>query len=61
MKTLQLINCRKCGKMYFAGEKRVSFAYGDEVYELIRRVARCAECKLGSDRSPGGRNKKHER
>lgn len=60
MKTLQLISCRRCGKMYFSGSKKIQIDPGEEIYETLRRVARCTECKLGSDRSAGGANKRYE-
>jgi hypothetical protein len=46
--------------MYFSGSKKIQIDPGEEIYETLRRVARCTECKLGSDRSAGGANKRYE-
>ena len=66
-KTIELIECRKCGGQYFGGKNRVTLIPGnenelpDEVYVIVRKVPKCISCKQKDDRTQGGRRKKFER
>ena len=67
MKTLNLIECRRCNGSYFAGKDRLTLYPGnenklpDEIYMAVRKVAKCASCKEAEDRTHGGRRKRFER
>ena len=66
-KTIDLIECRKCGGSYFSGKQRVTLLPGneselpDEIYVIVRKVAACTSCKQREDRTSGGRRKRFER
>lgn len=66
-KTVELIECRKCSGSYFGGKVRVTLMPGnenelpDEIYMMVRKIARCQSCKEQENRTAGGRRKKFER
>ena len=66
-KTLTMIECRKCGGNYYAGEKKLTLYPGtenelpDEIAVLVRKVSTCTSCKEREDRTRGGKRKRFER
>ena len=66
-KTIDIIECRRCGGSYFAGRTRLTLMPGnenelpDELYMIVRKIAQCQSCKERLDRTSGGRRTKFER
>jgi hypothetical protein len=67
MKTLEIIECRRCGGSYYGGKTKLVLAPGnettlpDELYMIVRKVPMCTSCKEREDRTRGGRRKRFER
>jgi len=66
-KTLAMIECRRCGGTYFAGDQKLTLHPGtetelpDELAIMVRKVAQCTSCKQHEDRTYGGKKKKFDR
>ena len=67
MKTLQLIECRRCRSTIYAGDKKIVLYPGDErtppddVSVIVRVIAECEACKLMRDRSKGQMKKRRNK
>lgn len=65
-KTLVLIECRRCNGCYYGGTVKLVLHPGteseqpDEISIIVRKIGKCATCKVGDDRTKGGRNTRYE-
>ncbi len=66
-KTIELIECRKCGGSYYGGKIRITLRPGDEkelpdeLVFAVRKIGQCTSCKERDPRTKGGRRLKFER
>jgi len=58
MKQLIIVECKTCFIKFNGEDARISIGPHEEIEVIIRRIAKCSQCKQFEDRTMGGRNKR---
>jgi hypothetical protein len=61
MITVQIIECKTCYAKYLGSDERISIGAYEEVDLIVRRIAKCSECKQRENRSVSGPKKRFQR